>query len=262
MSFNMSFNPSTRQTLNHFNYGSGNTNEAQLHTLHEVAAKIQHLATLFVPDYSKTDPDCESDSIFEPLIDKLDPEGQLPICQFKPEEFNNFNDQDLSKTLDKFKKYFQEALHEIKLLRLDLAEEEWTNQELKLSNKEKSTQLKLVMVKLEHAEKRLANFTSRTIFSKEDQLRQDIDKMDQLGMKLEQIGEEKPSSSESDDDSLMQVQLTSRAQLTKRKSRKDEFESPTKRNSKRSTEGENQTMQTLNTIKRSFMGLTKVKNIF
>ena len=27
MSFNMSFNPSTRQTLNHFNYCSGNTNE-------------------------------------------------------------------------------------------------------------------------------------------------------------------------------------------------------------------------------------------
>ena len=90
-------------------------------------------------------------------------------------------------------------------------------------------------------------------------MRQDIDKMDQLGMKLEQIGEEKPSSSDSEDESLMQVQYTSRMQLSKRKSKKEDFESPSKRTSRNSNESDSQARQTLNSM---FMGLTKVKNIF
>jgi len=51
--------------------------------------------------------------------------------------------------------YFQEALAEINCLRQDLGEAEWTNRELRMAVKEKSTQIKIMLAKIAKVERRL-----------------------------------------------------------------------------------------------------------
>ena len=55
----------------------------------------------------------------------------------------------MKQTIDNFLKYFGEAISEIRELRQELGEQEWTNRELKVSVREKSMQIKLLLTKIE-----------------------------------------------------------------------------------------------------------------
>ena len=80
----------------------------------------------------------------------LDDESREPSSPLDPKYFlPSF----LKHTIDNFMKYFGEAITEIRDLRSELGEQEWTNRELKVSVKEKSMQIKLLLTKLEKLQK-------------------------------------------------------------------------------------------------------------
>ena len=121
-----------------------------------VMNRISQLAELFTPEQSDRDHDEDEyqEGILEPLIRKHEEyDGDLLwSCQAKENQLVVQSSESIRNTIemaaDHFMIYFGEALAEIRDLRADLGEAEWTNRELKIAVKEKSMQVKLLIKRI------------------------------------------------------------------------------------------------------------------
>ena len=124
----------------------------------------------------------------------------------------------LERAVSNFKTYFKQALIEIKDLRNDLGEADWTNRELKIAVKEKSHQNKALIEKIEKFEgimdfarkrkeqrekiKRENMKKAKKKLSVEEQLQVDMEKLKHLTMLSDEEDLDKVEYIESSENSL------------------------------------------------------------
>lgn len=92
--------------------------------------------------------------------------------------------------IDTFQTYFKEALLEIRQLRRECGEKDWINRELKTSVSEKARNIRLLIKKLERAQR------NQYIVSQEDKDKADIDRMHQLSLKMDCMQQAEEQSEE------------------------------------------------------------------
>ena len=124
----------------------------------------------------------------------------------------------LERAVSNFKTYFKQALIEIRDLRNDLGEADWTNRELKIAVKEKSHQNKALIEKIEKFEdimdiarkrkekrdkiKREHMQRSKKKLSVEEQLKVDMEKLKHLTMLSDEEDLDKVEYIETNENSL------------------------------------------------------------
>ena len=120
-----------------------------------VMNRISQLAELFTPEQSDGDVNEDyQEGILGPLLRKHEEhDGDLlKSCEMRENQLVVQNSEAMRNTIetaaDHFMIYFGEALAEIRDLRAELGESEWTNRELKMAVKEKSMQVKLLIKRI------------------------------------------------------------------------------------------------------------------